>query len=1205
MYGVNFKVNARLMNDITINENVLDENGNLNEGTFREWVCKKKQGDYYQGIFEGNKHVIRGIYIRDGGDKAGFFSQLYKGEVRNLGIEDSYIASSQGRCGGICGQSWASTINNCYFIGVVKCGGDEVGGISSLNEGILSNCFSICKLTSASGKMDPVCRVLHKPIENCYGMYMSEASGSELRRSFENGEVAYLLQEGQTEHVWGQKIGVDKHPVFDGNKVYACTDSVLKYSNHVDCGESHVFDHCVCTYCGYRDTTCACEHVYDNCVCTYCGYRDTTCICEHVYDQCVCTYCGYRDTTCICEHVYVRCICIYCGEANHDLDHCVCKVCGIRDTTCVCEHELDHCVCIYCGEVYHEFDNCYCVNCKARDITCTNHEHRFENCYCVCGEPDTISDCWFNIYTVDDLYKFAEIVYGVNCKVNARLMNDITINENVLDENGNLNEGSFREWVCKKKNGDYYQGIFEGNKHVIRGIYIEDGGDRAGFFSQLYKGEVRNLGIEDSYIASSRGRCGGICGQSWESTINNCYFIGVVKCGGNEVGGISSSNEGILSNCFSICKLTSASGKMDPVCRVLHKPIENCYGMYMSEASGSELRRSFESGEVAYLLQNGQTEHVWGQKIGVDKYPVFDGDTVYGSTPCPQSFSNTQSDEVIAHDLDHCVCKACGFRDTTCVCEHVYDHCVCIYCGEANHEFDNCYCVNCKARDITCTNHEHRFENCYCVCGEPDTISDCWFNIYTVEDFYEFARIVNDVNPSQNARLMNDIVLNEGHQLTVTPEYVWNPSNYCLAPWPGADSLTILDYFIYRTYSGVFDGQNHVIRGLCGILELGGIIQYMDGGEIRNVGFEDAFLSGCGYSAIVAEASNTKFTNCYVTGNLFAYGDFGVASLAAHSKACSFEGCYNLAKIICPGSCAGITCAQDGAGDVSINRCWNAGDVISQYGCPSGLVSFNLERERERPRKATCSISNSYNLGKIETYRINFGGSGIVSFDALDVAYDDIYLENCYNAGIVSGEEHTDADPFCATFDCCLSHVFHFSNCYYLDSCVAEGNILHAYPDSLDVHAMSAEQFANGEVCYRLNKGVTDGTQPFYQNLNEVRVRPVPMRPAPVTVDPYPVLDNTHLTVYTDGDTYFNYKTNVGIEQISDDLSNPLVYVVDRTIYVCNVEGRVLLSDMNGRILFSQKVQKEGTSSCAEIPVRDAGAYLLVVNGAPCKVVAR
>ena len=300
-----------------------------------------------------------------------------------------------------------------------------------------------------------------------------------------------------------------------------------------------------------------------------------------------------------------------------------------------------------------------------------------------------------------------------------------------------------------------------------------------------------------------------------------------------------------------------------------------------------------------------------------------------------------------------------------------------------------------------------------------------------------------------------------------------------------------------------------------------------------------------------------------------------------------------MAKIVGYDWGSGITCAKDD--NVSVNRCWNAGDVIA-LNVASGLVTFYSSTWEQD----TCFISNSYNLGEIETTGKG-GGVGIATYLSNNgVMSDAIYVDNCYNAGIVAG---TFVDPI--AYDCNDGRFIYLSNCYYLDSCVAKGSFFEPYPSSIDVHAMSAEQFANGEVCYRLNKGVTDGTQPFYQNLNEVRVRPVPMRPAPVTVDPYPVLDNTHLTVYTDGDTYFNYKTNVGVEQTSDDLSNPLVYVVDRTIYVCNVEGRVLLSDMNGRILFSQKVQKEGTSSCAEIPVRDAGAYLLVVNGAPCKVVAR
>ena len=490
---------------------------------------------------------------------------------------------------------------------------------------------------------------------------------------------------------------------------------------------------------------------------------------------------------------------------------------------------------------------------------------------------------------------------------------------------------------------------------------------------------------------------------------------------------------------------------------------------------------------------------------------------------------------------------------------------------------------------------QHVFDHCVCKeCGFIDTtcfIND-WFEIYTVDDLYEFARIVNDGHPMLTAQLMNDIVLNEGHQFTVTWEDVCGKRYQdCTVPWPGGDSLTWIVNGFIGSYSGIFDGQNHVIRGLCGALEGGGFIEYMVGGELRNVGIEDIFLYSCRSAAFVKSATNTKFSNCYVSGNVLSSQD--AASLASYSHSCSFEGCYNMAKIVGYDWGSGITCAKDD--NVSVNRCWNAGDVIA-LNVASGLVTFYSSTWEQD----TCFISNSYNLGEIETTGKG-GGVGIATYLSNNgVMSDAIYVDNCYNAGIVAG---TFVDPI--AYDCNDGRFIYLSNCYYLDSCVAKGSFFEPYPSSIDVHAMSAEQFANGEVCYRLNKGVTDGTQPFYQNLNEVRVRPVPMRPAPVTVDPYPVLDNTHLTVYTDGDTYFNYKTNVGVEQTSDDLSNPLVYVVDRTIYVCNVEGRVLLSDMNGRILFSQKVQKEGTSSCAEIPVRDAGVYLLVVNGAPCKVVAR
>jgi hypothetical protein len=45
------------------------------------------------------------------------------------------------------------------------------------------------------------------------------------------------------------------------------------------------------------------------------------------------------------------------------------------------------------------------------------------------------------------------------------------------------------------------------------------------------------------------------------------------------------------------------------------------------------------------------------------------------------------------------------------------------------------------------------------------------------------------------------------------------------------------------------------------------------------------------------------------------------------------------------------------------------------------------------------------------------------------------------------------------------------------------------------------------------------------------------------------------------------------------------------------------LSDMNGNVLFA--TQKREETSCVRIPVSKAGVYVVVVDGASCKVLVR
>ena len=112
-------------------------------------------------------------------------------------------------------------------------------------------------------------------------------------------------------------------------------------------------------------------------------------------------------------------------------------------------------------------------------------------------------------------------------------------------------------------------------------------------------------------------------------------------------------------------------------------------------------------------------------------------------------------------------------------------------------------------------------------------------------------------------------------------------------------------------------------------------------------------------------------------------------------------------------------------------------------------------------------------------------------------------VENCYSYNVtitagrpggIVGDNYGDVND--------TDRVGTIINCYTtLDNICKKGSATES------VANISADRFASGEIAYLLNKGVTDGTQAWYQTL--VGDNP----------DKYPVLDNTHNTVY---DTFTN-----------------------------------------------------------------------------------
>lgn len=179
---------------------------------------------------------------------------------------------------------------------------------------------------------------------------------------------------------------------------------------------------------------------------------------------------------------------------------------------------------------------------------------------------------------------------------------------------------------------------------------------------------------------------GGVSGINYTGSITDCYNIGSVSGSEGNVGGVNGYNDGgTITNSYNA---GSVSGKERYVGGVIGRnesnaTITNCYydsAIYTGNAIGAndgttekvegKTIEQFKTGEVAYLLQNGQSEEIWGQTIGTDTYPVLHGPKVYKSITymgcndsseiASVSYSNEKKDVFGKHNFEDGICRYCG-----------------------------------------------------------------------------------------------------------------------------------------------------------------------------------------------------------------------------------------------------------------------------------------------------------------------------------------------------------------------------------------------------------------------------------------------------------------------------------------------------------------------------------------------------------------
>ena len=474
---------------------VLTKDITLNGSADNQWTPIGNYSKAYTGTFDGAGHTISGLYIDSNAEYVGLFGYIGEGgSVQNLTLVDSSINSSNkySYVGGICGQNNGG-ITTCSNSGAVT-GSGYVGGICGRNDGRIENCSNSGTVTGSDrSDVGGICGWNDGSITNCSNSGTVTGSGS------------------------GSKVGGICGWNYDGSITSCCSNSGAVTGSGVSSTVGGI--------CGWNNRSITACYWLSGTAGAGIGSGSGTS--EKVESK---TEDEYKSG----EVAW-----LLNGESTNGPWRQ-----NLTGTNRDAFPTLDptHGVVGFSNGAYH---NC------TYDV----------NGFCTCGsyEAATQDDAGtYQISNAGQLYWFAELVNGTltdgtakNTAACAVLTTDITINENVLDENGALNSSTddYTQWT-PIGNGSEYTGTFDGAGHTISGLYINSNAEYAGLFGCIGKGgRVQNLTLVDSSINSSNNYSyvGGICGQN-NGSITTCSNSGAVG-GGSYVGGICGWNDGSITSC--------------------------------------------------------------------------------------------------------------------------------------------------------------------------------------------------------------------------------------------------------------------------------------------------------------------------------------------------------------------------------------------------------------------------------------------------------------------------------------------------------------------------------------------------------------------------------------------------------------------------------------------------------------------------------
>ncbi|MBR6266037.1 MAG: ribosomal protein L7/L12, partial [Bacteroidales bacterium] len=899
----------------------------------------------YKGTFDGNGDTIRNLTYNKTKNYAGLFGYVGRGgKIQNVGLVNSSITGSNS-VGGMVGFLYGGTISKCCNMGAVS-GSTDVGGIvGRCQSGSIENCYSMANVTANTSNAGGICGYNYSAtITNTYvGKNKTITAGT----------------------IAGGICG------YNSGTLTSChTIDISSVSS--------------ATYCGGlvgKDN----GGTYSNCTYYYYAAMDGNSTRQNGLGN---EAAGSTTTN-------------PSGISSKDSDF---KSAVGSGNYCYLLNDSQNAGTTWKQTIgddkYPVLDTTHLPIYKIGGRAYANKEVTFSG---GSGDPWTP----FEISTAEELKNFAYLVNLGNQTLSGSLTADIVLNENVLDENGNLRSdyktANLEQWTPISS----FEGSFFGNNHTISGLYINSSMEKVGLFKYVNGGSVSYLGIVDSYV-SGTGYVGALAGQTYGATITSCYNTGVVEGSSFYVGGLFGMAGGTIKNCYNTGNISSKG------CDV--GGISGCFGYYSGSATvtgcyntGNVTSYDALVGGLAGTLVNSTITfskcYNTGTIIGKDRVGGCFGNC--GSSQSATDCYNTGSVVATGGDAGGVVARNSGIitycfnggsvagtgnvggvasANTGTISYCYYNSDFCSYGGINSEDVAN------SAQALTSTNFisstlptnfssgvwmpgttlgasgviisedgvmGYRVLGKYPSIGGVGTAQEIvvkyvnvgtekqpnWIsNFIPIYTITDFKNIKN--NLSATYVLMNDIVETENFSSL----NVFTPT----VTWPQIGEFTGKIYGNNHTVSGVY--INNAGRSTVGL------IATANGAFIRDLGLIESKIQGVDHGAFAGGICG------YVQGNT------------------TILNCYNSAEVIGE-TAGGITSKGYNA---TITQCRNYGTITSMESEHTDAIIGGIIGELY-----FTTVQQCYNEGTITS---NYKAGGIAG----QGGYDKIY--NSYNAGAVSGQ---------------------------------------------------------------------------------------------------------------------------------------------------------------------------------------------------------